>query len=722
MRILILAVVLAMVGCSSTSMNETGPLPDSAVLDATDAQEESQNEAGPPDGSDAAEDVGSDVADAGDGDGGLVDVAETGPDAACTDGESRCTGTNLETCVKGSWQLTQTCPYVCSNNACSGSCVPGTKSCVGQSPRTCGTNGEWVYSSPCPYTCMAGDCKGLCNPGALKCGSVGVEKCGTDGLWHPDQTCPFVCVDPPGVCSGVCKNGATQCNGLQTQFCNPLGQWATTGTCPFACSNGSCTGVCTPTATKCVGNGTQTCNAQGQWGATVACPFLCSNGACTGACTPGTTKCNGTNVEACNAQGQWVVSQTCPNVPNGTAKCTGTGTCGFDCTSGYADCNASAGCETQLGTTGNCKSCGDVCSAGGPNTQGVCTSQSQGCTTSCFSGFGDCDGNTANGCEDNLQSVLNCGTCGKKCCGACSSGTCVSGTNTNTPLSSGAFDVSDSTLYWAEDTNNNGSADTIKYRPIYGGSTVIYAAAQLGVTWITVSPQGLLWTNSGTWSGGMYSGGGAYLNGTSLSAWTNSAFWIGWFGSNSYWVDDGQALRGTPNPQLLAASVLAPHAGYGAAFAGNSVYFANNPDPTSIKKAVLYGATTTFEAVFGQKYMSPVTDGTSIFYMVTAPVSDVGIWKKPISGGAATKLVASTILGSSWISTDGTWVYWFDGAGVTIPTTQPQKVMKISVNGGSPIQLGTIIYPTKSPKLNSSCVFGFSGPGSLNNAIVGMEK
>lgn len=711
MRILILAILV--VGCSSTSMNETGPPPvsDSAIPDAS-AQE---TEAGPPDGSDAGEDVGLDT-EAGDGE------AETGPDAACTDGSTRCTGTNLETCVKGSWQLTQTCPYVCSNNTCSGSCVPGTKSCVAQSPRTCGTNGEWVYSAPCPYTCMAGDCKGLCNPGALKCGSVGVEKCGTDGLWHPDQTCPFVCVDPPGVCSGVCKNGATQCNGLQTQFCNPLGQWATTGTCPFACSNGACTGVCTPTATKCVGNGTQTCNAQGQWGATVACPYLCSNGACTGACTPGATKCNGTNVEACNAQGQWVVSQTCPNVPNATAKCTGTGTCSFDCSSGYADCNASAGCETQLGTTSNCKSCGDVCSAGGPNTQGVCTSQSQGCATSCVSGFANCDGNTANGCEDNLQSVLNCGACGKKCCGACSAGTCVSGTNTSTKDSYWTFDVSDSTVYWAEDSDNNNKMDTIKYRPIYGGSTVIYAAAQNDISWLTISPQGLLWSNKGTNSGGIWSGGGVYLNGASLSGWTNSAFWTGSFGSNSYWVDDSGALRGTPNPQLLGAATLVPHGGYGAAFVGNSVYFANYPDPTSIKKAVLYsGTSTTFEAVFGQKYMSPVTDGTSIFYMVTAPVSDVGIWKKPISGGAATKLVASNMQGT-WISTDGAWIYWFDSTGVTIPTTQPQKVMKISVNGGSPIQLGSILFPWRYPRFNSSCVFGFSFLGSGNDAIVGMEK
>ena len=157
MRILILT--LLVVGCSSTSMNESEPVPDSAVLDTNDAQEEAQTEAGPDGSADAGLDV---ILEAGsDGD---LDATETGPDAACSSGATQCSGTNLETCVNGTWKFTQTCPYVCSNNACGGSCVPGTKDCVAQSPRTCGTNGEWVYSLRAPTPAWPVNAKGSAPP------------------------------------------------------------------------------------------------------------------------------------------------------------------------------------------------------------------------------------------------------------------------------------------------------------------------------------------------------------------------------------------------------------------------------------------------------------------------------------------------------------------------------------------------------------------------------
>jgi hypothetical protein len=49
------------------------------------------------------------------------------------------------------------------------------------------------------------------------------------------------------------------------------------------------------------------------------------------------------------------------------------------CNSGYANCdsNATNGCETQLGTTSNCASCGNACSTGQTcNSNGVCVGNS----------------------------------------------------------------------------------------------------------------------------------------------------------------------------------------------------------------------------------------------------------------------------------------------------------------------------------------------------------
>jgi len=68
---------------------------------------------------------------------------------------------------------------------------------------------------------------------------------------------------------------------------------------------------------------------------------------------------------------------TCSN-SHGTTSCSSSGTCRPSCSSGYDDCdgNTANGCETQLGTTSNCGSCGDACSSGTCNG-GVCGSSSK---------------------------------------------------------------------------------------------------------------------------------------------------------------------------------------------------------------------------------------------------------------------------------------------------------------------------------------------------------
>jgi alpha-tubulin suppressor-like RCC1 family protein len=51
----------------------------------------------------------------------------------------------------------------------------------------------------------------------------------------------------------------------------------------------------------------------------------------------------------------------------------------------------------------------------------------------CPAGFGDCDGNPANGCETPLDTLQDCGGCGVACGGPCSSATCATGTCVTTP-------------------------------------------------------------------------------------------------------------------------------------------------------------------------------------------------------------------------------------------------------------------------------------------------
>src|SRR4051812_45303037 len=68
------------------------------------------------------------------------------------------------------------------------------------------------------------------------------------------------------------------------------------------------------------------------------------------------------------------------------------------------DGNDANGCETNTDTNvERCGLCGNAChtSAGAANASAVC--RSGVCGITCAAGFGDCDGNPANGCEADLN-------------------------------------------------------------------------------------------------------------------------------------------------------------------------------------------------------------------------------------------------------------------------------------------------------------------------------
>lgn len=100
------------------------------------------------------------------------------------------------------------------------------------------------------------------------------------------------------------------------------------------------------------------------------------------------------------------------------------------CATGWADCdgNAANGCETNLGTdVGHCGRCQNRC-AGSMNATATC--REGVCGRACNLGYADCDGSAANGCEAVLDSnPAHCGMCGQSCAalhvtGACGGGQC----------------------------------------------------------------------------------------------------------------------------------------------------------------------------------------------------------------------------------------------------------------------------------------------------------
>lgn len=368
------------------------------------------------------------------GQGSSSSSSSTGGAPGCTPGAAQCDGLDVQTCDgSGEWQVTTTCPFVCSSGACAGECSPGSKQCDGVTPQECDANGQWVDGPDCDFVCSAGTCTGACTPDATQCNGKVVQTCDDEGLWTDTQVCPFVCGN--GACGGVCTPGAQQCAGNSVQTCNAQGQWTTGASCPFLCSAGACTGVCTPGDVKCSGNGTQTCNAAGQWAATVTCPApahaspTCGgNGVCGWTCSAGFDNCDGNAATGCEANlADPSTCGSCGNAcssANGAASCS-MGSCGIACNQGFGNCNGGAGCETMFGTVQNCTGCGDACTA---PANALSTCEATGCDFVCLPGYEDCDGNPANGCEvDTESSLSNCGGCGTTCVGVgatCSAGEC----------------------------------------------------------------------------------------------------------------------------------------------------------------------------------------------------------------------------------------------------------------------------------------------------------
>jgi|APLak6261679142_1056127.scaffolds.fasta_scaffold00540_1 hypothetical protein len=131
------------------------------------------------------------------------------------------------------------------------------------------------------------------------------------------------------------------------------------------------------------------------------------------------TNCGQCNL-VCSVPGTSVATYAC------VARVCAIGTCApgrGNCNQSYAD-----GCEVDLGSDLNhCGLCGVACTT--PNATPVCAAGQCG-VAQCNPGFGNCNGQVADGCEVNTNlSVANCGACGNQCSAAnatssCSNGSC----------------------------------------------------------------------------------------------------------------------------------------------------------------------------------------------------------------------------------------------------------------------------------------------------------
>jgi hypothetical protein len=403
------------------------------------------------------------------------------PEQACPSGQACCAGaclatdSNLAHCgACGNVCRTTNGTPACAMGRCGvGACAAGYGNCDGDAANGCETDTQVsaTHCGACGNACQAGAnataqcsngrCSDTCNMGFGDCDGAPSNGCETDtrtAVAHCGR-CGAMCPAPAnatarcagGVCGFTCNEGFGDCDGDPGNGCETDTRTSARhcGMCNNACAAGSnAAGVCAAgrCGLRCVdgyadcdmasGNGCETslatsahcgrCNA--------ACggstPFCAASGdavACVSGCAAGQARCGGACVDtARDADHCGACDTVCPAAPNAARSCVG-GRCGVVCNAGYGDCdgNAANGCETDLRTsTQHCGACRTACPAGA-NATATCAMGA--CGLSCATGFNNCDGNAANGCESLAASdASHCGACGRSCDGGtCQGGTCV---------------------------------------------------------------------------------------------------------------------------------------------------------------------------------------------------------------------------------------------------------------------------------------------------------
>lgn len=261
----------------------------------------------------------------------------------------------------------------------------------------------------------------------------------TQGQSCGEAGCGDIAVDPGSLPEWACGNGVESCNGLDDDCDGQIdeGDDLCSGDAPHLvggrCEMGRCQVECA--------TGWFDCDDQIETGCESNLRELDHCGGCYQRCdrSHGTASCESGICELIDCDTGWfdcdAVEETgCESLLHELDHCGGcgivcdlshagetcsTGICDIvSCEPGWFDCDEQriTGCEVETATDiFNCGACGYRCPGLAPRSRADC--EEGRCSTSCDSGWGDCDGDLVGGCETDLSSVLSCGGCGVVCSG-----------------------------------------------------------------------------------------------------------------------------------------------------------------------------------------------------------------------------------------------------------------------------------------------------------------
>jgi hypothetical protein len=400
------------------------------AIDAADARTDALVEAGldADDGASMDADDGAATDDGATTDAPAMDAIDAGP--SCDGGTScsgRCVDTSTDTANCGS--CGNRCPMganttgaTCARGRCAATCTAGFADCDGdpnngcERPTTtltdCGGCGTSCALANAAATCDTGTCQiRMCNAAFANCDGTHSNGCETD--LNAATSC--------GACGTSCSGATPVCSSAPAGGTCASGCMAPQARCGMSC-------VDTSSSLEHCGGCNQPCSYPGA-------SATCAAGACMlGSCEPNRGNCDGNSSNGCETDTNVSLAHcgACGRgctVANGTAACAA-GTCSVAaCNLGFENCNAmpSDGCEVRVtDSVAHCGRCGNACmfsNGTGACSGGVCA------VTSCNAGFGNCDGQGANGCEQRLDTLTHCGACATPCTlanavASCGTGTC----------------------------------------------------------------------------------------------------------------------------------------------------------------------------------------------------------------------------------------------------------------------------------------------------------
>jgi hypothetical protein len=327
------------------------------------------------------------------------------------------------------------------------------------------------------------------------------------------------------------------------------------------------------------------------------------------------------------------------------------GKCAPTCDTTHADCDKSGinGCEVDITTPQNCGSCGHACS-GQNTTKLACTDGA--CEPACAAHYGDCKTPAApaadDGCETNLTAQTSCGTCGHDCQGGkCDgSGQCEPKVLANGIVYPYRVVVDGKYAFWL-DQPNGATGRRLMRVPVDGG----------GATQVSVESAG---------TGLAVDGTNVYFGSASDSVPPDAP------NGDLYWTPRD---AGTSNAFGIPTDVTA------IAADGKSVYWADasNNQISKIKRDGSGGAVAVASGL--QQVSTLIVDGTTLFG-ISEGLRD--LFSVFVGGGGVTRVTTldagALSVTSSAIAVDSTRAYtWFMDAKSVFHLEQLEKTTFVPV-------------------------------------------